>query len=130
MDTTRSFNSSTLGSIFASATQILLRNMSTLASQRSCGSSGAARLALLEDQPGSPCCVGQCLHPSVVLEAAAVEHHALDPLGLRPLGQQLADDLGGGDVATRLVALAEFLAARVHGQDRAASVVVDHLGVD
>src|SRR5580765_7140971 len=76
METTRSFSSSMFGSIFASATRILLK-----------------------DQAAGTSRVGERLHSSVVHVPAAIEHHALDPLRLRLARQELADELGGGDVA-------------------------------
>src|SRR5215471_275001 len=76
METTRSFSSSTLGSILASATRTLLKDQSA----------GASR-------------VGERLHSSVVHVPASIEHDALDALRLRLARQELADELGGGDVA-------------------------------
>src|SRR5262245_55064652 len=109
MDTTRSFSSSTLGSIFASAT------LSSL---------------FLEHQAASARRVGERLHPSVVHVTAAIEHHALDALRLRLLGQELADQLGRRDVAALRLPRPEDLAAAVDRQQRPARVVVDQLRVD
>src|SRR5262249_14945327 len=85
IETTRSFSSSTLGSILASATQYLpLKNESA-------------------DAGG----VRQCFDPSVELIAAAVEHDLAEPSRLGPLGQQRADRLGGGHVAALRIGDAE-----------------------
>src|SRR5207302_2520247 len=110
MDTTRSFNSSTLGSIFVSATRL--------------------SPAPLEGEAAGARGVRQRLHPAVILEAAAIEHDALDAGRLGLLGQQRADRLGGGHVAARLVLREERLAATVHGEHRAPRVVVHELRVD
>src|SRR5919109_4234972 len=110
METTRSFSSSTLGSIFVSATR--------------------SPPAPLEGEAAGARGIRQRLHPAVVLVSAAIEHHALDPGRLGLLGQQGADDLGGGDVAARLVLLEKRLAAAVDGQHGATRIVVDQLGVD
>src|SRR5215831_11735225 len=107
METTRSFSSSTLGSILASATRTLLK-----------------------DQSAGASCVGERLHSSVVHVPASIEHDALDALRLRLARQELADELGGGDVAAARLARAEFLAPAVHRQQGAPEVVVDQLGVD
>src|SRR5882762_10071061 len=110
MDTTRSFSSSTFGSIFASATR--------------------SSFLCLKDQAASSGCVGEGLHASVVHVAAAIEHHALDTLRLRLLGQEFPDQLRGGDVAALRLAGAEDLAPAVHRQERPPGVVVDQLRVD
>src|SRR5438552_1744242 len=110
METTRSFSSSTLGSIFASATQSLLSR--------------------LKDQAARARRVGQGLDPSVVLVAAAIEDDLLDALRLRLLREHLADRLGRGHVAAARVRAAEFLAAAVRRQHRPPRVVVDQLRVD
>src|SRR2546426_1575672 len=53
----------------------------------------------LENQAAGARCVGERLHASVVHIAPAIEYHALDPLRLRLLGQELSNELGGDDVA-------------------------------
>src|SRR5262245_41372372 len=102
METTRSFSSSTLGSIFASATQILL-----------------------EHQAAGASCVGERLHSSVVHVSAAIEHHALDPLRFCLARQELANELGSHDVAAVRLTRTELLAPAVHRQQGATRVVVD-----
>src|SRR5206468_11754805 len=81
MDTTRSVSSSTLGSIFASATHYLLS---------------------LKSQSASAGRVGKRLHPPMVPVASAVEHHPVDPAGLGLLGEELADRLRRGNVAAEI----------------------------
>src|SRR5262249_48092884 len=99
-------------SIFASATQFSL-----------------VRPAL-EDEAARAGCVGECLDTSVIHEAAAIEHDLLDAARLGLLGQQLADRLGGGHVATRAPLGAEILAPGVHRDEGASGVVVHQLGTD
>src|SRR5437867_1387860 len=74
--------------------------------------------------------IGERLHASVIHVAAAIEHHALDALRLGLLGQELADELGGRDVAALRLAGAEDLAPAVHRQERPPRVVVDQLRID
>src|SRR5262245_18875443 len=109
IETTVSFRSSSAGSIFW-----LKSNMSEL-------------------QPCFARRVGDRLHAAVVQEAAAVEHHAADALGLQPLGDGLADRLGAAQVAG-LRAVRELRLQRRLGRRgrhyRGARVVVDHLCVD
>src|SRR5262245_35381756 len=107
METTRSFSSSTFGSIFVSATQILLEHQAA----------GASR-------------VGERLHSSVVHEPPAIEHYALDPLRLCLAGQKLANELGSRDVAAVRLTRPELFAPAVHRQQGATRVVVDQLRVD
>src|SRR6266478_2277174 len=87
-------------------------------------------MLLLESQARGACRVGQGLHPSVVLIAAAIEHDLADAARLRPLGQQLSHDLGRGHVAARLHLLPEVRGPAVHRGERATAGVVDHLRVD
>src|SRR5213082_1030755 len=110
METTRSLSSSTLRSIFASGTRF--------------------SPAPLKGEAAGARGIRQRLHPAVILVATAIEHDALDAGRLRLVGQQRADGLGSGDVATRLVLREERLAAAVHRQHRAPGVVVDQLRVD
>src|SRR5215470_2302856 len=56
----------------------------------------------LEPQPALAGGVGQRLDPAVVLEAAAIEDHAVDALGLGSSGDELAHRLGGGQVGAAL----------------------------
>src|SRR5256886_17379029 len=109
MDTTRSVSSSTLGSIFASATHYLLS---------------------LKSQSASAGRVGKRLHPPMVPVASAVEHHPVDPAGLGLLGEELADRLRRGNVAAGRVLGPECLAAAVGGEERPPRVVVDELRID
>src|SRR5687767_1403662 len=44
--------------------------------------------------------IGHCLHAPVIEKPVAVEHHALDALFKKPLGDRLADGRGAADVAT------------------------------
>src|SRR6185295_5733928 len=130
METTRSFNSSTLGSIFASATQLLLALPLSTPSPRASGPIKTAQMLGAAEFPTEAYAayaagsgtrqqrrrwavfigplkfeaagarrVGQGFDPPVVLEAAAIEHHAREPRRLGPLGQQRADRLGGCHVA-------------------------------
>src|SRR5436189_5316888 len=110
IETTRSFSSCTLGSILVYATR--------------------SPPAPLEGEAAGARGIRQRLHPAVVLIATAIEDDALDAGRLRLVGQQRADGLGSGDVATRLVLCEERLAAAVHRQHRAPGVVVDQLRVD
>src|SRR5258706_457618 len=110
METTRSLSSSTLGSIFASATRF--------------------SPAPLKGEAAGARGIRQRLHPAVILVATAIEHDALDAGRLGAVGQQRADRLGGGHVAAGLVLLEERLAAAVRRQHRAPRVVVDELRVD
>src|SRR5438034_8472324 len=107
METTRSFNSSTLGSIRASATQISL-----------------------EDQAAGTCRIGESLDPSVIHVTSTIEDDLLDTPRLGALGEQRAHGLGGGDVTPRLVLPAELLAPAVRGSQRLGGVVVHDLRVD
>src|SRR5207302_5082952 len=85
---------------------------------------------LLKDQAAGPRGLGQCLDPSVILKAAAVEDHALHAPLLRLLRDQLAHDLRRGDVSAALLSRAERGAAAVHRGQRPPALVVDQLGVD
>src|SRR5438094_4408438 len=121
METTRSFSSSTLGSIFASATRILpLEKGAPPPSRLPCEHAGhgaplstpprtagrgppfdsPANTRSLKHQAAGASRVGERLHSSVVHIPAAIEYHAIDPLRLRLARQELADELGGGDVAS------------------------------
>src|SRR5437763_8273372 len=84
----------------------------------------------LEHQAAGASRVGERLHSSVIHIPAAIEHDALDPLRLRLARQELADELGGGHVASLRLARAELLAPAVHGQQGPPKVVVEQLGVD
>src|SRR5881628_1284188 len=111
MDTTRSVSSSTLGSIFASATHVLL----------------------ISESKHEPACarrVGKRLDPPVVLVAAAIEHHPLDPATLGVLREERADHLRRGDVAAGTVLGPKRLAPSVDREERPTRVVVDELSVD
>src|SRR5437870_10095381 len=109
MDTTRSVSSSTLGSIFASATHYLLS---------------------LKSQSASAGRVGKRLHPPMVPVASAVDHPPLDPAGLGLLREERADRLRRGNVAAGRVLGPERLAAAVGGEERPPRVVVDELRID
>src|SRR6185436_15834077 len=110
MDTTRSFSSSMLGSIFASATRFLP--------------------VPLEHEPAGARSVGEGLHPSVVLIAAPVEHDPGDAGGLGARRKQRPDHLRGRDVPARFVLGHEALRTAVRRRERAARVVVDQLRRD
>src|SRR5215470_7091602 len=110
METTRSFSSSTLGSIFVSATRL--------------------SPAPLEGEAAGARGVRQRLHPAVVLVAAAIEDDALDAGRLGLLRQHRSDRLGSRDVAAGLVLRQKRLAPAVGGQDGAPRVVVDELGIN
>src|SRR5919109_3656468 len=109
METTRSFNSSTLGSIFVSAT-----NPPSDSKSEAAGARG----------------IRQRLHAAMVLVPAAIEHDALNARRLGLLREQRADGLGRRHVAPRLVLPEECLAAAVDGQHGTPRIVVDQLGVD
>src|SRR5207245_7439240 len=94
MDTTRSVSSSTLGSIFASATHVLLISES-------------------KHEPARARRVGKRLDPPVVLVAATIEHHPLAPASLRVLREERADHLRRGDVAASTVLGSKRLAPAV-----------------
>src|SRR5213593_2663779 len=81
----------------------------------------------LKHQSAGASRVGERLYARVVHIAAAIEYHALDPLCLRLLGQELSNELGGGDVAPGGLARTEQLAPTVHGQERPPRVVVHQL---
>src|SRR6058998_3072350 len=143
METTRSFNSSTLGSILASATRFSLGRRGLrppLDSPANTREREAAPLSTpprtrgatgrLENKPAGASRVGERLHAPVVHIAAAIEYHALDSLRLRLLGQELSNEFGGGDVAPGGLARTEHLAPTVHGQERSPRVVVYELRVD
>src|SRR5881296_3250246 len=156
METTRSFSSSTLGSILASATRFSLGRrglrppLDSPANTREraaapsrlplTGEGGFAPLSTpprtrgatgrLENEPAGASRVGKRLHAPVVHIAAAIEYHALDSLRLRLLGQELSNEFGGGDVAPGGLARTEHLAPTVHGQERSPRVVVYELRVD
>src|SRR5262245_43810878 len=87
-----------------------------------------SRSLALELQPGLAGGVGQGLDAAVVLEAAPVEDHRLDPLLLGPAGDELADRLGRGHVGSLL--LLEVLVHGGRGAQGLARLVVDDLGVD
>src|SRR5688572_20955387 len=74
--------------------------------------------------------VRERLHPPVVLEATAIEHHPLDPRRLGALGEQGPHRLGRLHVAAARLPGAELLAPAVGGDQRAAGLVVDDLRVD
>src|SRR5688572_8127004 len=74
--------------------------------------------------------VRERLHPPVVLEAAAIEHDALDPRRLGALGEQRPHRLGRLHVAAARLGRAELLAPAVGGDQGAAALVVDDLGID
>src|SRR5437870_5904852 len=123
METTRSFSSSTLGSIFASATRILpLEKGAPPPSRlpREPAGRGAAPLSTprnprsLKHQAAGASRVGERLHSSVVHIPATIEHHSVDPLRFRLARQELAHELGGGDVAAGRLARAELLAPAVY----------------
>src|SRR5262249_20358628 len=120
----RSFSSSTLGSIPASATQRLLTLVLSNfpLTQRADGP--------LEDEAAGARRVRKCLHPSVIHVASPVEDDALEAARLGPLGEQRTHGLGGVHVAARPVLPPELLAPAVRGDQRARGVVVDELGVD
>src|SRR5688500_3367053 len=74
--------------------------------------------------------VSQRLHAPVVEIAAAVKHDVLQPLRQRALGDQLADRLGGVDIAAGLEAFAHRLFQR-RGRDQGlAFYVVDDLRIN
>src|SRR5213593_2264953 len=97
METTRSFSSSTLGSILASATVSPFGEGGSAPLSTPLRTRGAPRS--LKHQSAGASRVGERLYAPVVHIAAAIEYHALDPLRLRLLGQELSNELGGGDVA-------------------------------
>src|SRR5262245_46500866 len=132
MDTTRSFSSSTLGSIFASATSSLPSSSRQSSPPPPLGRGRADALPgepseLESARPGS---VGQRLDPAVVFVAAAIEHHARDPTRLGLLGQESSYGLGRADVAAGPVLALEAFAPAVDGQESLGRLVVDDLGVD
>src|SRR5437879_4700750 len=131
IDTTRSVSSSTLGSIFASATQILL-DLRLASGGPAYGTADALRraLPLLKNEPAGAGRVGERLHPPVVLVAAAIEHYPLDPAALGVLREERADHLRRGDVAAGTVLDPERRAPAVHREDRPTRVVIDELRVD
>src|SRR5262249_38641366 len=110
METTRSFSSSTLGSIFVSATRL--------------------SPAPLEGEAAGARGVCQRLHPAVVLVAATIEHHALDAGRLGLLRQYRADRLRSGDVAAGLVLRQKRLAPAGRAHPGASRVVAHELRVD
>src|SRR5215472_9687338 len=83
----------------------------------------------LELQPGLARCVCQSLDAAMIEVAATIEDHLLDALGLRTLGDELADLAGRGDVASGLLGFA--LLGERGGRGEGDTVgVVDQLGVD
>src|SRR5438105_1175122 len=66
----------------------------------------------------------QCLDAAVIQVTTPVEHYFLVTRGLGPLGDQLADDLGSGDIATALEAGC-FLRGRRRHQRMPFAVVND-----
>src|SRR3954451_20781385 len=74
--------------------------------------------------------VGQRLHAPVVEIGAAVEHDVLQSLLQRALGDQLADRLGGVDIAARLEAFAHRFFQRRGRNQSLAFHVVDDLRID
>src|SRR5881409_3555924 len=115
MDTTRSFSSSTLGSILVSATYCLLSFVRAAALPPQPSLLGEASEGAVEapseskGEAAGARGIRQRLHPAVILVTAAIEHDALDARRLGSLGQHGADRLGGGHVAARLVLLEERL---------------------
>src|SRR5439155_10623799 len=72
--------------------------------------------------------LGQSLHAPVIQVTAPVEYDLLHALGLRPLGDQLADRLRPRHVAAGLES--RRLLDRRSRNQRVPLAVVDHLGVD
>src|SRR5581483_4263670 len=155
IETTRSFNSSTLGSIFASATtapcpsyaHILCPHLCSVPSPLVCPCphhrrrrrSECARCQapaafhagrVSKDETAGAGGVSQRLHAPVILVSPAIEHHLADPARLGLLRQELAHGLGGGHIAAGPVLAEEVLAAAVYREQRLARVVVDELGID
>src|SRR5438132_4917835 len=84
----------------------------------------------LELQPALAGPVGQRSDPAVIQKAPPVEHHPLDPLGLRPPGDQPPDDaprlgfLRGGHLGP------DLRVERGGRRQRTLALIVDHLHVD
>src|SRR5712691_2145845 len=83
-----------------------------------------------EFQPALARGIRESLDAAVIEIAAAVEHHVLDALCRRPLGDELADRLRGRDIGAGLEARAHVLFERGSARERLAFEVVDHLRID
>src|SRR3954463_15103239 len=91
------------------------------------------RIVLLEFQSGFARSVRHGADAPVVEESAAVEHHALDALFDRTLGDGLADRFGAGEIAALGRLVQRALHRRLDGRrrhQRLAGQVVDHLRID
>src|SRR5579862_3369899 len=81
----------------------------------------------LEFQPRFPGRLGESFNAAVVLIPAPIKNDFGDPRGNGALGDDFADKLGGGDIASTLCLLARFLVNRACGDQRLPSAVVNHL---
>src|SRR5512135_2086823 len=112
------------------ATRLMLTSFSTTSPSSPPLSLRAMLWPLLEGQTALAGGIGQGFHPAMKQIGTAVEDHFLDAGGDRPLGQQLADRLGGLDVGAGLETRLQRLVDRRGGSQGLALSVVDDLGID
>src|SRR5207302_2137274 len=112
-------------------TSLSVNSLSTSLRSRPCPCGSRAMFSMSSEiQSALAGGFGQRLDAAVVEITAAVEHHVLDAFCRGPLGDQLADRLGGRDVGAVLEAAAHVLFHRGCGGERLALGIIDDLRID